>query len=66
MHRRYLKIYIQVSDDISREETFRREISPFAKIRDAYPKMVLARTRHPESDYEGVRIVNLADWLNLG
>lgn len=58
------KIYIQVSDDISREETFRREIAPFAKIRDAYPKMVLARTRHPESDYEGVRIVNLADWLN--
>lgn len=58
------KIYIQVSDDISREETFRREITPFAKIRDAYPKMVLARTRHPESDYEGVRIVNLADWLN--
>lgn len=58
------KIYIQVSDDISREETFRREIAPFAKIRDAYPKMVLARTCHPESDYEGVRIVNLADWLN--
>ena len=58
------KIYIHVSDDISREETFRREIAPFAKIRDAYPKMVLARTRHPESDYEGVRIVNLADWLN--
>ena len=34
-----------------------------AKIRDAYPRLLLARTRQPEYDYEGLRIVNLADWL---
>ena len=57
------KMYIQVSDDISSPETFLRELAPLGKIRDAYPKMLIARTRHPETDYEGIRIVNLADWL---
>ena len=57
------KIYIQVSDNIAAAETFKREITPFAKIRDGYPRMLIARTRNPQTDFEGVRIVNLADWL---
>ena len=57
------KIYIQVSDNISDEKTFEREISPLLQIRDAYPKMVIARTRHNEYQYEGVRIVDISDWL---
>ena len=57
------KIYIQVSDSIAAAETFKREIAPFAKIRDGYPRMLIARTRNPQTDFEGVRIVNLADWL---
>ncbi len=57
------KIYIQVSDDISSEETFNREVNPLLQIRDAYPKLILARTRNEETDYEGVRIVDIPKWL---
>ncbi|MBD5256506.1 MAG: ATP-binding protein [Bacteroides sp.] len=57
------KIYIQVSDDISAETTFKREVEPLLKIRDAYPKLLLARTRNEETDYEGIRIVDIPQWL---
>lgn len=50
------KTYIQVSHDISNEETFKREVSPLFSIKEAYPKILISRIKHPEFFYEGIKI----------
>lgn len=57
------KIYIQVSDNISSEETLQREIAPLKAIRDAYPKILIANTGHKDFDIEGIKVIDLTHWL---
>lgn len=57
------KLYIQVSDNITSEETLNRELLPLKAIQDSYPKLLLARTFHEKYDIEGIAIQDLAAWL---
>ena len=59
--KRETQIYIQVSDNISDEKIFEREHSPLLAIRDAYPKMIIARTHHETYDYQGVQVVDICN-----
>ncbi|MCM1537086.1 MAG: ATP-binding protein [bacterium] len=57
------KLYIQVAGSIDDPDTFQREVDPLLKIKDAYPKIILSRTRQETYQYEGIHIIDVADWL---
>lgn len=57
------RIYYQVSYQVNdRPKTLARELAPFYKIRDNYPKFLLTMDLVPEQ-FDGIKKVNVVDWL---
>lgn len=47
-----------MSDDIGADSTLEREIAPILSIGDAFPKILITRTRHEPHTREGVLVLN--------
>jgi len=56
-------IYYQVAATVRDETTLQRELKSLQKINDHYQKFILTLDEDPEADYEGIRRVNVLDWL---
>jgi len=57
------KIYIQVTYILSNEKVINREYKPLRRIDNNYPKLVLSLDKMPISIQEGIRWMNLIDFL---
>lgn len=57
------KIYIQVTESMQSEDVRAREVRPLAKIKDNYEKTILTLDTGLNTSYDGIRCVNIIDWL---
>lgn len=57
------KTYYQVTLNMQDESTCERELRPLKQIRDNYEKIVLTLDRNLITSYDGIKVVNLIDWL---
>jgi len=58
------KIYIQVCESLKDEKTRNRELNPLKNIKDNYEKIILTMDNvFTDTDEEGIKIINLIDWL---
>lgn len=57
------KLYVQVTESMLSEDVRRRELAPLQKIRDNYEKIVLSLEPGLDSSYDGIKSINLLDWL---
>ena len=57
------KIYVQVTESMVEEFVRKRELSPLQKINDNYEKIVLSLNTGMDSSYDGIKSMNVIDWL---
>ncbi len=57
------KLYIQVTESMISEDVRRRELAPLQKISDNYEKIVLSLDTGLDTSYDGIKSLNLIDWL---
>lgn len=56
-------VYYQVTADMTAEETFEREMRPLKEIKDNYEKIVLTLDHFSLGNYDGIKVINVIDWL---
>lgn len=56
-------VYYQVSESVRDEGTLKRELAPLKMIGDSYSKILLTMDINPPIDYNGIRQLNVVDWL---
>ena len=57
------KLYIQVTESIQSPQTRERELRPLQMIQDNYEKIILSMDRDFITSYDGIKSINLIDWL---
>ncbi len=55
--------YFQIAYTTRDTETLDRELNSLKNINDHYPKFILTMDIDPEVDYDGIRKMNVLDWL---
>jgi len=58
------KLYVQVTLELSREETIKREFGNLLQINDNYPKIVVSGEQSYENSYEGIKHIYIRDFLS--
>lgn len=59
------KLYVQVTESMASEDVRQRELAPLQKISDNYEKIVLSLDLGLDTSYDGIKSLNLIDWLLL-
>lgn len=56
-------LYFQVTTDMTASQTFEREMKPLRNIKDNYEKIVLTLDHYSLGNYDGIKVINVVDWL---
>ena len=56
-------VYYQVALTTRDESIIQRELAPLKKINDNYPKYILTLDDDLDADFEGIKKINVIDWL---
>ena len=59
------KLYVQVTESMTSDDVRRRELAPLQKINDNYEKIVLSLDPGLDASYDGIKSLNLINWLLL-
>lgn len=57
------KLYVQVTESMMSEDVRKRELSPLQRISDNYEKIILSMNPGMDASYDGIKSIQLIDWL---